>query len=175
MCETKTVRVPLSLILLLATSFCIYQAHTEKKMGHDSKIKSQNPSKMSTKKCCLNGGDCYYLNDEDIVCFMAIGLLMCVMTVSFALPVDFSNLLGNRKTINVQSFFKKLKEYHYNYHDDLWNNLVFISCNSNLVLTCSLPPAKTDPIVSVDLLFLMELKKCFFVLFSQDSLLGNAG
>ena len=67
MFETKTVVVSISIILLVAPSFGIYQAQTEKKMGHHSKIKSQGPSKNEYKKYCLNGGKCYYLVDEDIV------------------------------------------------------------------------------------------------------------
>ena len=36
-------------------------------MGHHSKIKKQGPCKNEYKKYCLNGGECYYLVDEDIV------------------------------------------------------------------------------------------------------------
>ena len=67
MCAMKAIVVSISLILLVAASFCIYQAHTEKKLGHKNKIKSQGPSDNKYKKFCLNGGDCYYLVDEDIV------------------------------------------------------------------------------------------------------------
>ena len=67
MCETKAVVVLISLILLVAASFCIYQAHTENKLGHRSKIISQGPSGNEYKKYCLNGGECFYLVDEDIV------------------------------------------------------------------------------------------------------------
>ena len=44
MCETKTIRVSLSLISLVAASFCIYQAHTEFRVEHHSEIKCQGPS-----------------------------------------------------------------------------------------------------------------------------------
>ena len=67
MCETKAVTVSISLILLVAASFGIYQAQTEIKVGHQSKIKSQGPCENEYKKYCLNGGECYYLVDEDIV------------------------------------------------------------------------------------------------------------
>ena len=67
MCETKAVVVSISLIRLVASSFCIYQAHTENKAGHYSKIKSRGPCENEYKKYCLNGGECYYLVDEDIV------------------------------------------------------------------------------------------------------------
>ena len=67
MCETKAVVVPISLILLVAASFCIYQAQTEKKVGHYSEIKSEIPCNKGYKKYCLNGGECYYVVVEDIV------------------------------------------------------------------------------------------------------------
>ena len=67
MCETKAVLVSISVLLLLVASFCLYQAHREKKVGHHSKIKSQGPCENEYKKYCLNGGDCYYQVDEDIV------------------------------------------------------------------------------------------------------------
>ena len=80
MCETKVVVVSISIILIVAASFCIYQAHTENKLGHQSKIKSQGPSKIQYKKYCLNGGEFYYLVDEDIVgcnCTMFYGGTRC--------------------------------------------------------------------------------------------------
>ena len=36
-------------------------------MGHHSEIKSESLCKKENKKFCLNGGDCNYLVDEDIV------------------------------------------------------------------------------------------------------------
>ena len=67
MCETKAVVVSISLFLLVAASFWIYQAQTENKVGHHSEIKSQGPCETEYKKYCLNGGESYYLVDEDIV------------------------------------------------------------------------------------------------------------
>ena len=67
MFETKAVVVSISIMLLVAASFCIYQALTENKVGHHSKIKCQAPCENEYKKYCLNGVDCYYLIDEDIV------------------------------------------------------------------------------------------------------------
>ena len=67
MFETKAVVVWISLILLVAASFCIYQAQTENKEGHHSKIKSQDACEIEYKKYCSNGGKCCYLVDEDIV------------------------------------------------------------------------------------------------------------
>ena len=67
MCQTKVVVVSISLFSLVAASFWIYQAQTENKVGHHSKIKSQGPCENEYKKHCLNGGKCYYLVDEDFV------------------------------------------------------------------------------------------------------------
>ena len=61
MCETKAVVASVLLILLVAASFCIYQAHTENEVGHHSKIKSQGPCQSEYKNYCLNGVECYYL------------------------------------------------------------------------------------------------------------------
>ena len=67
MCETKAVVVSTSLILVVAATFCLYQAQTESKVAHHSKIKSQGLCENEYKKCRLNGSECYYLVDEDIV------------------------------------------------------------------------------------------------------------
>ena len=68
MCEAKVVE-SISLILLVAASCCIYQGHTENKVGHHSKIKSQGPCENEYKKYCLNGtrNECFYLVEKDIV------------------------------------------------------------------------------------------------------------
>ena len=67
MCETKAVVVSISINLLVAASFCIYQAHTENKVEHQSKLKSPGPCENGYKKYCLNGGDCSCLVDEIFV------------------------------------------------------------------------------------------------------------
>ena len=67
MFETKAVAVSISISLVVAASFGIYQAQTENKVGHHSKIKSESPCEKEYKKHCLNGGECFYLVDEDIV------------------------------------------------------------------------------------------------------------
>ena len=67
MCQTKTVLVPLSLNLLVAAGFSIYQTLTESKVVHHSEIKSQGPCENEYKKNCLNGGECYYLFGKDNV------------------------------------------------------------------------------------------------------------
>ena len=64
MCEIETVLI-VAALLLAATGFCIYQANA--KVGHYSKIKSESPCKKEYKRYCMNGGECYYLVDEDIV------------------------------------------------------------------------------------------------------------
>ena len=67
MCEVKTILVSVCLVLLVTASFCIYQVYPEKKLAQRSKIEGQSPCENEYKKSCLNGGDCYYLIDEDIV------------------------------------------------------------------------------------------------------------
>ena len=66
MCETKAVVKPKLTNLLVAANFCTYQAHTEDKVGHHGKIKSQGPCKNEYKKYCLNRSECFYLVDEGI-------------------------------------------------------------------------------------------------------------
>ena len=66
MCEIKTVII-VAALLLAVTGLCIYQVETEKKVGHYSEIKSEGPCEKEYKKYCLNGGECFYLVDEDIV------------------------------------------------------------------------------------------------------------
>ena len=66
MCEIKTVLI-VAAILSVATSFCIYQVKAENKVGHHSEIKSENPCKKVHKEYCLNGGECYCLDNEEYV------------------------------------------------------------------------------------------------------------
>ena len=66
MCEVTTVLI-VAALLLAATGFSINKINSEKNMGHRSKIKSESPCEKEYKKYCLNGGECYYLVDEDIV------------------------------------------------------------------------------------------------------------
>ena len=79
MCETKTVVVSISLILLLAASFCVYQAHSENKVGHHSKIKSQGLCEKEYKKYCSNGGECYLVDEENVgfICAWLYGGKRC--------------------------------------------------------------------------------------------------
>ena len=65
MCENKTV-LTVAALILAATGFCIYQAQTENKLGHHSKVKSESHCEKEYKKYCLNFGECFYLVDEDI-------------------------------------------------------------------------------------------------------------
>ena len=65
MCEIKTVII-VAALLLVATRFCVYQVKSEKKVGQHSEIKSESPCEKEYKKYCMNGGECFYLVDEDI-------------------------------------------------------------------------------------------------------------
>ena len=65
MCEMKTVLVSVCLILLVTANFCIYWVYPI--VGQYSEIKIQNLCEKEYKRYCLNGGECYYLIDEDIV------------------------------------------------------------------------------------------------------------
>ena len=67
MCETKAIVVPISIKLQVAASSWIHQAHTEINVGQHSKIKSQRSCENEYKNYCLNGGNCYYQVDKDIV------------------------------------------------------------------------------------------------------------
>ena len=79
MCEIKTVFI-VAVLLLAATGFGIYQANSEKKLGQHREIKSESPCKKEYKKYCMNGGECYYLVDEDSVacnCTWMYGGMRC--------------------------------------------------------------------------------------------------
>ena len=66
MCQNKTVINNAALIL--AAGFCVYQINSEKKKeGHNSHLKSESPCEKEYRGYCLNGGECHYLIDEDIV------------------------------------------------------------------------------------------------------------
>ena len=64
MYEIKTV-IFVATLLLAATGFCNYQV--KPKVGLHSEIKSEGPWEKEYKKYCMNGGECYYLVDEDNV------------------------------------------------------------------------------------------------------------
>ena len=64
MSETKTVLI-VAALLLAAMGLCIYQVKTEKKWDTIAKSKVKVLAKKY-KKYCLNGGECFYLVDEDI-------------------------------------------------------------------------------------------------------------
>ena len=66
MCEIKTL-LTVAALLLAATGFCINQVNSEKKVRHHSEIKSESPCEKEYKKYWLNGGQCYYIVDQDIV------------------------------------------------------------------------------------------------------------
>ena len=56
----------LTLNLLVAASFRIHQANTEKNVGHYSEIRTQSACEKGYSDYRLNG-ECYNLVDEDIV------------------------------------------------------------------------------------------------------------
>ena len=66
MCEIEIV-LNAAAFLLAPTGFCIYHVNSETKVGHNSHLKSESPCEKEFKKFCLNGGECYYLVDEDFV------------------------------------------------------------------------------------------------------------
>ena len=65
MYEIKTVII-VAAFLLAATGFCIYQVDSETKVGHHSEINNEGPCEKEYKKY-WNDGQCYYLDDEDIL------------------------------------------------------------------------------------------------------------
>ena len=67
MWDTKTILVSLSISSSVASSFCIYQVHTETKVEYHSETKIQISCENGYKEYCLNGGDLNYLVHEDIV------------------------------------------------------------------------------------------------------------
>ena len=64
MCEIKTVLI-VAVLLLAAAGFYTYQVHP--KVRQHSEIKSESPCEKEYKKNCMNGGECFYLVDEDNV------------------------------------------------------------------------------------------------------------
>ena len=49
MCQIKAVVVTISILLQVGASFCIYQAHTEKKRDTIGKSKVKFPAKTTTR------------------------------------------------------------------------------------------------------------------------------
>ena len=66
MCEIKTVSI-VAVLFLVAAGFYTYQVDSETKVGQHREIKSESPCEKEYKKYRMNGGECYYLVDEDIV------------------------------------------------------------------------------------------------------------
>ena len=66
MSEIKTVII-IAALVLAATGSCTYLVNSGNKVGHATEIKSESPCQKVYEKYCLNGGECYYLVDEDIV------------------------------------------------------------------------------------------------------------
>ena len=63
MCEIKTVLIVT--VLLIATSG-FYTCQVNPKVEQHKEIKSESPCEKEYKKYCMNGGECFYLVDEDI-------------------------------------------------------------------------------------------------------------
>ena len=72
MCE-KTVLI-VAVLLLAAAGFYTYQVNSGTKVGHPSEIKCESPCEKEYKNNCLNGCECYYPVDEDIVACNCIWL-----------------------------------------------------------------------------------------------------
>ena len=71
---------------------------------------------------CLTFGTVFLV----IAFFMAIGFLMGVLTISFALPIDFyKSLWISKNGWLIKILFQKILNYYHNYHDHLKNNLQF--------------------------------------------------
>ena len=66
MCEIETVLI-VAVLQIAAAAFYTYQVKSQTKVGQHSEIKSESPYEKEYKRYCLNGGECYYLVDEDIL------------------------------------------------------------------------------------------------------------
>ena len=68
MCEIKNVSIVV-VLLLAADGFYTYQVNSETKVGQQNptEIKKESPCKNEYRNYCMNGGENYYLADEDIV------------------------------------------------------------------------------------------------------------
>ena len=66
MCEIKIVLI-VAVLLLAAAGFYTNQVNSDPKVGQHREIKSESPCEKEYKKYYMNGGECYYLVDEDIV------------------------------------------------------------------------------------------------------------
>ena len=84
---------------------------------------------------------------------MAIGFLMGVMTINFALPIDIYKSLWNSDNGYFTKIFLKLLNYWFEYHDHLENTLQFFMNSIAILvfLTCSILSAKTHPLFYVSL------------------------
>ena len=63
MCEIKTVLF-VAVLLIAAAGFQTCQVNS--KVEQHSEIKSESLCDKEYKKYCMNGGECFYLVDEDI-------------------------------------------------------------------------------------------------------------
>ena len=100
MCEIKTL-LTVSALLLAGTGFCIYGVNP--KVEHHSEIMGESPCEKEYKKYYLNGGECYYLVDEDI------GGCKCTWFL-IHVKVLIQNMT-RRKTFNSKPWFSQ-KVFH---------------------------------------------------------------
>ena len=63
MCEIKTLLI-VAVLLIAAAGF--YTCQVNPKVEQHSEIKSESPCEKEYKKYCMNGGECYYLDDLDV-------------------------------------------------------------------------------------------------------------
>ena len=122
---------------------------------------------------CLTFGTIFLL----IAYLMAIGFLMGVLTISFALPINLYKALWiSENGLFKKILFQKILNCYQNYHDRPKKSTILIKSNSNLVfLTFSIPSANTDPLVCVDLVFWKELHQCFLYLFLKSLFFAMLG
>ena len=71
MYEIKSV-IFVAVLLIVAAGFYTYQVNP--KVGQHREINSESPCEKEYEMYCMNGGDCYYLVDEDIVACNGTGL-----------------------------------------------------------------------------------------------------
>ena len=110
--------------------------------------------------------------------FMAIESLMCLMTKSFALPIDLHNSLWKVKKWLVYKdlILEVTKLLVLLPRPSRKHSTFFISSNLNLVfLPSSILSAKIDPLVCVDLVFWTELNKSFLCFFLKSLFFAMLG
>ena len=109
-----------------------------------------------------------------IAFFMALGFLMGVLIISFALPIDLKKIsLEFRKGLVYKDLkLKDTKLLSKLPRPSRKQSTFFISWNLSLVLlTFSILSANTEPLVCVVFVFWKEMNKCFYTFSSRVSFL----